>query len=163
MRPTSILFAMAVSWTTTVPQAAAQGISGEAEIVSVTDARLDTAVTPGVRVYGESGGRWPAARRIWNQFQYGVTNVDDDGTVPRHETRNLALGHRWAQAGSVREGALVPSCAFPRPDLTASALRVEKAAGVVEKVVEPADVVGRQAHQRGRIRPPRPGCAPRRR
>ena len=58
-----------------------------------------------------------------------MTNVDDDGTVPRQEKRDLARGHRWAQAGSVSEGVLAPSCAFPRPDLTASALRVGETPG----------------------------------
>ena len=100
---------------------------GEAEIVSATDGAYE-GVTPGVRVYGEANGRWASARRIWNQFQYSVTNVNDDGTVPRRESRDLARGHRWAMAGSVSEGVVTPTCAFPRPDLTASALRLAETA-----------------------------------
>ncbi|MBN2266242.1 MAG: VCBS repeat-containing protein, partial [Candidatus Aminicenantes bacterium] len=98
---------------------------GEAEIVSVTDGKQPLGPDPGVRVYGEGQGLWPDARRIWNQYQYSVTNVNDDGTIPRREHRDLALGHRWAVAGSVADdGVFTPSCAFPQPDLTASAFNM---------------------------------------
>jgi RHS repeat-associated protein len=96
---------------------------GEAEIVAATDGGMG-GIAPGVRVYGELNGRWPDARRTWNQFLYSVSNVDDDGQIPRREARDLARGHRWALAGSVEEGVVTPTCAFPRPDLTASALRL---------------------------------------
>ena len=96
---------------------------GEAELVVVTDNWFGGSV-PGVRVYGEGTGAWATARPLWNQFAYTVSNIDDDGRVPRQERRNLALGHRWAQPGTVKDGKLSPSCAFPRPDLTASALRI---------------------------------------
>jgi len=96
---------------------------GEAEIVCVTD-NFWGGTIPGVRVYGEATGAWASARPLWNQFAYGVSNVEDDGRVPRQERRNLALGQRWAQAGSVKDGTFTASCAFPQPDLTASALRI---------------------------------------
>jgi hypothetical protein len=56
----------------------------------------------------------------------------DDGRVPLHENRNLALGHRWAHA-SLKDGT--PGCAFPQPDLTASALQITEAASEWELVV----------------------------
>ncbi len=37
----------------------------------------------GVRVYRDARDRWSASRRIWNQHAYHVTNVEEDGTVPR--------------------------------------------------------------------------------
>lgn len=45
--------------------------------------------TTGVRVYGDP--RWVRTRRIWNQHDYHVTNINEDGTVPRHETPNWTL------------------------------------------------------------------------
>ncbi len=100
---------------------------GEAEVVAVTDNWWGGAV-PGLRVYGEGTGAWAAARPLWNQFAYTGSNVDDDLRVPRQEQRNLALGLRWMQPGAGRNGTLSPSCAFPRPDLTASALRITETA-----------------------------------
>ena len=32
--------------------------------------------------YGDANDNWVNARRIWNQHQYHVTNVNDDGTIP---------------------------------------------------------------------------------
>ena len=54
---------------------------GEAEIVVVTDNWWDGSI-PGVRVYGEATGAWAAARPLWNQYAYSVSNIDDDGRVP---------------------------------------------------------------------------------
>ena len=105
---------------------------GEAEIVVVTDNWFDGFLIPGVRVYGEATGSWAEARPLWNQFAYSVSNVDDDGRIPLHENRNLALGHRWARA-SLKDG--VPGCAFPQPDLTASALRITDTASEWELAV----------------------------
>jgi hypothetical protein len=40
----------------------------------------------GVRIYAEVEDRWAGSRAIWNQHAYDVTNVNDDGTVPRGST-----------------------------------------------------------------------------
>ncbi len=45
--------------------------------------------TRGVRVFGDP--RWVRTRRIWNQHDYHVTNINEDGTVPRHETPNWLM------------------------------------------------------------------------
>jgi hypothetical protein len=37
----------------------------------------------GVRVFGDVLDRWASSRPIWNQHAYSVTNVEDDGTIPR--------------------------------------------------------------------------------
>lgn len=39
-----------------------------------------------LRVYGAKDNDWQNTRRIWNQAGYHVTNVNDDGTIPRYET-----------------------------------------------------------------------------
>jgi hypothetical protein len=47
----------------------------------------------GFKVYGDTLDRWVRTRRIWNQHAYHVTNVGDDGTIPKVEASN------WAQKG----------------------------------------------------------------
>ncbi len=45
----------------------------------------------GVSVYKDTQNRWVRTRRIWNQHDYHVTNINEDGTVPRHETPNWTM------------------------------------------------------------------------
>jgi hypothetical protein len=39
----------------------------------------------GIEVWGDPSDGWVAARRIWNQHGYHVTNVLEDGGIPQHE------------------------------------------------------------------------------
>jgi hypothetical protein len=47
----------------------------------------------GIQVFSDAAGNWVRTRRIWNQHTYHVTNIDEDGVVPRTETAN------WATVG----------------------------------------------------------------
>jgi len=47
----------------------------------------------GIRVYSDPNLAWVRTRAIWNEHAYHVTNVNDDGTIPRKELPN------WQQAG----------------------------------------------------------------
>lgn len=38
-------------------------------------------------------GIWVRTRRVWNQYTYHVTNVEEDGSIPAVEPAN------WAQPG----------------------------------------------------------------
>ena len=40
----------------------------------------------GVRVYRDARDRWASSRTIWNQHAYHVTNVNEDGSIPRTST-----------------------------------------------------------------------------
>jgi hypothetical protein len=72
----------------------------------------------GFKVIGDQMNRWVRTRRIWNQHTYHVTNVNDDGTVPRDESDN------WATAGlnDFRQNVQTKNV-FAAPDLTARDLR----------------------------------------
>lgn len=37
----------------------------------------------GLRVYGDVRDRWVSSRPLWNQHAYSITNINDDGTIPR--------------------------------------------------------------------------------
>ncbi len=85
-------------------------------------------VLPGaaaLRVYGDSADTWTLSRPLWNQFEYHVSNVNDDGTIPVVETRSLTSSRQNAIA-RVGGGAVIPGCAYAKPDLTASFLRVAR-------------------------------------
>ncbi len=43
----------------------------------------------GVRVYRDSLDRWVGSRTIWNQHAYAITNVNEDGTIPRTSAAQL--------------------------------------------------------------------------
>ncbi|NMB75282.1 MAG: hypothetical protein GYA21_09145, partial [Myxococcales bacterium] len=54
---------------------------GRAEIVLAQDGGV-IPVNQGLLVFGET---WAGARRIWNQFDYHITNVRENGVIPRFE------------------------------------------------------------------------------
>ena len=53
---------------------------GHAEIISVGSGRLN--------VFKSVGQPWAPARKVWNQYMYNVTNVNNDLTVPRYYYNN---------------------------------------------------------------------------
>lgn len=61
--------------------------AAELVIVSGTPDYLQVKAAPTVQVIRDAQERWIPTRRIWNQLNYFVTNVREDGTIP---TRNRA-------------------------------------------------------------------------
>lgn len=53
---------------------------GNAEIVSVGDDKLN--------IFESSESPWAPARKVWNQYMYNVTNVNEDLTVPQYLFNN---------------------------------------------------------------------------
>lgn len=57
---------------------------GQVEIVSSWLSRRRLSVTvPGIQVFGHES--WMPGRPVWNQSGYHITNVNDDGSIPRDE------------------------------------------------------------------------------
>jgi hypothetical protein len=52
-------------------------------------------------VYGDADATWADARGIWNQHAYGITNINDDGTVPVNPTPSWADTNTWHAAMSL--------------------------------------------------------------
>jgi hypothetical protein len=52
-------------------------------------------IRPGIRVLRDRLDRWASSRSIWNQHAYSITNVNDDGTIPK----TSAWLQNWKQPG----------------------------------------------------------------
>ncbi|MCP4694951.1 MAG: hypothetical protein GY859_43385, partial [Desulfobacterales bacterium] len=53
-----------------------------AEIVVVAN-NIYGGAKNGVIILGDAGDSWVNTRKIWNQHAYSITNVEDDGSIPR--------------------------------------------------------------------------------
>ncbi len=65
----------------------------------------------GLSVIGSLDNSWAPARKIWNQYAYSITNVNDDGTIPVHPTPN------WLTWNSFRAGNSETKVGLELPDL----------------------------------------------
>jgi hypothetical protein len=74
--------------------------------------------TRGIRVYRDAADGWVRSRMLWNQHAYFVTNVDDEGAVPR----TSAMRANWSEPTLNNFRQNVPGDAVPgaSPDLTTS-------------------------------------------
>jgi hypothetical protein len=79
---------------------------GHADIVSPNYA--------GVRVFQHAKNNWAPTRGIWNQHSYHITNINDDGSIPRVQ-QNPTTFHRQQQFEGPPLGT---------PDLTAGYLQI---------------------------------------
>ncbi len=82
---------------------------GQAEIIFAANNEANFLRMPrnrttaaGVMIYGDRLGRWVGARRIWNQHAYHITNVDENGHIPRHEQPSWELLDAYRQ--NLRQG-----------------------------------------------------------
>jgi len=102
---------------------------GNAEIVfSGSNARSENCVhtdrttfVNGLQVIGDPGDRWVAARRIWNQHAYHVTNVLESGAIPQHEVAS------WKSYGGRAYNTYrsnLPPYGNVAPDLTVEGLQL---------------------------------------
>ncbi|NMC68850.1 MAG: VCBS repeat-containing protein [Myxococcales bacterium] len=75
----------------------------------------------GIAVIGDLANNWVRTRRIWNQHTYHVTNVEENGTVPRAERRN------WTVPGlnNFRQN-VQPEGLFAAPDLVVARVVVDE-------------------------------------
>ncbi len=68
---------------------------GSAEIVVPTvrigNAQAGSPPRMGLLVLGDTKDNWLNARRVWNQNRYHITNVDEDGGIPRTPRRNWLI------------------------------------------------------------------------
>ncbi|MBI3729842.1 MAG: carboxypeptidase regulatory-like domain-containing protein [Burkholderiales bacterium] len=72
----------------------------------------------GIRAFSDVNNAWVGVRRIWNQHSYHITNINDDGTVPRVEKNS------WEVSNTYRLNARIGAPATAVPDVTASYIRI---------------------------------------
>jgi subtilase family serine protease len=93
-----------------------------AEIVVVSNNYGGVGGNHGVRVFEDANNTWVNTRKIWNQHSYHITNVNDDGTIPRHEENS------WEKYNTYRCNSLLPDQALATPDISASNIVVDRTA-----------------------------------
>lgn len=101
--------------------------------------------TTGIRVFGDTEGKWVRTRRVWNQHPYHVTNVTEAGGIPAIEESN----HLVEGLNNFRQN-VQPSGQFSAPDLVVSVRPacageygiVARVLNVGEAPVEPGVPVG---------------------
>ena len=54
----------------------------------------------GITVIGDSTSTWAPARPIWNQFNYHITNIHDDGSVPVVQQENWRTWNNFRTGGT---------------------------------------------------------------
>lgn len=82
---------------------------GIADIIAANDGGWGSSSNQGIRIWT---GNWVQTRPVWNQYDYHITNVSNDGTIPVRESNS------WSLYNTYREN----HCAPTRPDIVSSAL-----------------------------------------
>ena len=91
---------------------------GAAELIAGFNDTCAASTNEGLHIFGDAGGNWVRTRSIWNQHNYHVTNVDDDGGIPLNQVPS------WTRNNSFRHQVLTSGSIFAAADLTASFGRV---------------------------------------
>jgi len=55
----------------------------------------------GITVIGDITSTWAPARPIWNQFNYHISNINDDGSVPAPQRENWRTWNNFRTGGTV--------------------------------------------------------------
>ncbi len=92
---------------------------GSTEIV-IASTRYKSDEIYGVRAFEDPNGQWVRTRRIWNQHNYYVTNINEDGTVPANPEANW----RNPRLNNFHQN-VQPSGAFNAPNLAAVSLTAD--------------------------------------
>jgi len=66
----------------------------------------------GITVFGDANDSWRPGRKIWNEYAYSITNVNDDGSIPRVPDLN------WLTYNNFRSGDVLAGSGFHTVDLT---------------------------------------------
>jgi hypothetical protein len=94
-----------------------------AELVLTSNPSGSGPTTSGVRVYKAQTGHWAATRSIWNEHSYHITNINDDGTVPRNEQPS------WLAHNTYRLNTFLDHNPLDSADVTAGYLRIIDSGG----------------------------------
>ena len=96
---------------------------GNAEIVAVANDNCGFGTQRGVYVFSDLNDDWVPTRRVWNQYSYHITNIDESGVVPTFENPSW-LFPAGAPFNNYRQNQLSTTQLAAAPDLSASFLRL---------------------------------------
>ena len=122
----------AATWTESLTIADADA-DGSADIIvgiNRVHGTLPSGQDIGIQVWESATRSWLPTRRIWNQHAYSITNVNDDGSIPRYITPNWVVGYNSFRTNAPGQG-LPPA---PAPDLTAYLWRSCHGGGLTARV-----------------------------
>ena len=63
-------------------------------------------------VFGDANDSWASTRQVWNQHAYGITNVEDDLSIPTTATPNFRSYNTWHAAPSRDAGSTADGVDF---------------------------------------------------
>lgn len=86
---------------------------GHAELLVMADSG-----PTGIRAFEDVNDAWMPTRSIWNQYSYHITNINDDGSIPRHEQPS------WLTHNTYRLNTFLDRNPLDAPDLTAGRLGI---------------------------------------
>ncbi|WP_054698786.1 FG-GAP-like repeat-containing protein [Geotalea toluenoxydans] len=75
-----------------------------------------------IKVYGAKNNDWQNTRRTWNQLDYHVTNINDDGSIPQYEAPSWLLNNNYRCQVPVGTSTGNP---YVAADLSASFIRAD--------------------------------------
>ncbi len=78
---------------------------GKSEIV-VPEPNTSSSSLGGIEIWEDAENNWVRTRRVWNQHAYHVTNITEDGQVPRVEENNWQNGRLNNFRQNVQPGGL---------------------------------------------------------
>jgi hypothetical protein len=84
-----------------------------ADILVVSNTNFGNGYKHTIEAFEDSQKRWKPTRRIWNQHAYHVTNVREDGTIPKLPQKS------WQKLNTFRTNAQIQAggdCAPPPPN-----------------------------------------------
>ena len=121
----AILYALAKPSGTTyeLPVIADVDADGNAEIIAAANNYHFAGIT-GIVVIGDLNDSWVTTRQIWNQHQYHITNVNEDGSIPAVEANNWETFNNFRLNVQTAAGG-----ALAAPDLIPSYIRVNPVGG----------------------------------
>ncbi len=89
-------------------------VDADDQIEIVVGSSAEHGSSIGVTTFAAIDTEWPPGRKVWNQYAYFVTNVNDDGSIPRVPDSN------WSTLNTFRSGDLTPSSGTRAADLLAA-------------------------------------------
>lgn len=121
----AVLFETAMSSCTwhEYPLVADVDADGNAEIVVTANASCGLGPQQGVWVFSDLNDDWVPTRKVWNQYSYHITNVDESGAIPLVEDSNW-LHPLGAPFNNYRQNTLSTLQPAAAPDLTASRIEL---------------------------------------